>query len=369
MTTLFSPVTIGSLTLANRFVRSATWEGMAQADGSVTQQLMETMAALADGQVGLIITGHAYVEACGQASPKQLGIHEDNLVHGHRQMVSAVHARGGKIAIQLAHAGRRATPDEVPLHAMRVFKGLPTSTEPDAPKPPKPMGISELKEVVQAFGKAARRAKEAGYDAVQIHGAHGYLISQSLSGLENPRTDWYGGAIGHRMHLLLEIVTAVRTAVGEGYPILVKLNSSDHVEGGLTLEESVAVAKALEEAGISAIEVSGGVPESGEMAPIRTKIDGPDKEGYFHHAGRAFKEALSIPVMVVGGMRSLSAIESFIGDGSADLISMSRPFVREPGLIRRWQKGDTEPSRCVSCCRCFVPARKGKGIYCPRDHK
>ena len=232
-----------------------------------------------------------------------------------------------------------------------------------------PMGPFQFKEVKEAFFHAAQRAKEAGYDAIQIHAAHGYLLSQSLSPLENRRTDSYGGALKNRMRFLLEVVQAVRKAVGPSYPIFAKLNSSDEIEGGFTLEDALAVANALEKEGIDAVEVSGGTPESKELGPIRTRIDQPLAQGYFQKAGQAFKESLSIPVLLVGGIRTLAMAKNLVSKKCCDLISLSRPLVREPGLVRRWEEGIEDPATCVSCCRCFIPARKGEGLSCPRKPK
>lgn len=355
---LFDPMTINGMTLANRFVRSATWEGMAGPDGCVTQRLIDCMATLADGGVGLIITGHAFVELEGKAGPKQLGIHDDAFLPGLTKMVEAVHARNGKIAAQLAHAGRRANTDE---------SGRPPRiiSVTGAEEPPvKEMGPCDFKLVVTAFAEAAVRAKKAGFDGVQIHSAHGYLLSQSLSPLENRRSDWYGGPVEHRMRLLLEVTTAIRDAVGPDYPVLIKLNSADHVKGGFILDEACAVAVRLAHEGIDAIEVSGGTPESGELAPIRPRIDAPEKEAYFRDAGKAVKESVQVPVMLVGGIRSLETALAMHDEGRADLISLSRPLIREPNLIARWEQGDTAPALCNSCCRCFVPARRGDGIRC-----
>lgn len=358
MTPLFESMTINGMKLANRFVRSATWEGMAGPDGSVTQRLIDCMAALADGGVGLIVTGHAFVELEGKAGPRQMGIHDDAYLPGLRKMVEAVHARNGRIVAQLAHAGRRANTEESGL-APRII----SATGHEEP-PVKEMGPCDFKNVVKAFADAARRAKEAGFDGIQLHGAHGYLLSQSLSPLENRRSDWYGGSVEHRMRLLLEVYTAVREAVGADYPVLIKLNSCDHVEGGFSIEDACKVAVRLAHEGIDAIEVSGGTPESGELAPIRTRINAPEKEAYFRDAGKAIKESVHVPVMLVGGIRSLETAITMHEEGRADLISLSRPLIREPNLIARWQGGDTEPATCNSCCRCFVPARKGEGIRC-----
>ncbi|WP_300667357.1 NADH:flavin oxidoreductase [Desulfoluna sp.] len=358
MNPLFTPMTINGMTLANRFVRSATWEGMAGPDGCVTQRLIDCMAALADGGVGLIITGHAFVALEGKASPWQLGIHDDAFLPGLQKMVNEVHVRGGRIVAQLAHAGRRALQEESGLPPRMI-----SATGTEAP-PVTEMGPCDFKTVAKKFSDAASRAKKTGFDGVQIHSAHGYLLSQSLSPLENRRSDWYGGSVTHRMRFLLEVYTAIRETVGASYPVLIKLNSSDHLDGGFTIDEACAVAIRLAHEGIDAIEVSGGTPESGALSPIRTRINTPEKEAYFREAGKVIKESVQVPVMLVGGIRSLETAVTLHAEGRADLISLSRPLIREPNLIARWHQGDTTPAACTSCCRCFVPGRRGDGIRC-----
>ena len=362
MSPLFESITINGMPLANRFVRSATWEGMASPEGHVTQQLIDCMVALAEGDVGLIITGHAFVELAGKASPLQMGIHEEATLPGLKKMVAEVHAKNGRIVAQLAHAGRRAISQNVPT-TPRILSKKGEGPSPEA------MGPRDLSMVVQAFADGARRAKEAGFDGVQLHAAHGYLLSQSLSPLENRRNDEYGGPLDHRMRLLTEVYAAVRQTVGPHYPILIKLNSDDHVQGGFTLEEACTVAAHLAKEGLDAIEVSGGTPESGQLAPIRTRISSPDKEAYFQDAAKAIRHAVQIPVILVGGIRSLETAEAMHAHGRADLISLSRPLIREPNLIARWRAGDTTPATCNSCCRCFVPGRKGEGIRCMARNK
>ncbi len=363
MPPLFEPMTINGMTLANRFVRSATWEGLASSDGCVTQALIDCMTRLADGGVGLIITGHAFVEREGQASPWQLGLHDEASIPGLKKLVGAVHARKGRIVAQLAHAGRRAKTQESDMPP-RIL-----STTDETSPGLKEMGPDALKAVVNAFATAAQRAQDAGFDGVQLHAAHGYLLSQSLSPKENRRSDGYGGSMPHRMRLLLEVYAAVRERVGPHFPVLIKLNSADHVDGGLSLEEACIVATRLAEEGIDAIEVSGGTPESGKLTPIRPRITCPDEEAYFREAGKAIKASVNIPVIVVGGIRSLQTATDLYERKEADLISLCRPLIREPNLVNRWRKGDTRPATCTSCCRCFVPALKGEGIRCMMRHR
>ncbi len=359
MPKLFEITKLNGMILKNRFVRSATAEGMATVDGDATPRLINLMAELADGGVGLIITGHAYVAKRGQATPAQLGIYYDRLIPGLRAMVAAVHARDGKIVAQLAHSGMLAIPkliDSAPL-GPSVIEGL-------SDVPLQEMTLEDIQETIEAFGKAGERAREAGFDGVQIHAAHSYLLSQFLSPAFNHRTDNYGGPIENRARILLEVVKAVRKRLGKDFPLLIKINSQDFLEGGLELEDSLRTGVMLREAGIDAIEVSGGTFISGDLMPVRTGIATEGDEAYFQAEARAFKQRIDIPIILVGGIRSFSVAERMVSDHVADYISMCRPFIREPGLINRWQSGDLSKATCLSDSKCLRPALAGKGVYC-----
>jgi 2,4-dienoyl-CoA reductase-like NADH-dependent reductase (Old Yellow Enzyme family) len=228
------------------------------------------------------------------------------------------------------------------------------------------MTILEIDKVVTAFGEAAARGKRAGFDGVQLHGAHGYLLSQFLSPFFNQRTDRYGGNLENRARLLLEVVQAVRKEVGEGYPLLVKINSEDFVENGLTADESLEVCAMLEKAGVDAIEMSGGtVYASGKYSSLRTGVaKSQESESYYREAAARYKQRIGIPLLLVGGIRSLEAAGSIVHDGVADFISLCRPLISEPDLIGRWKAGDRRPALCISCNGCVGPARKGNGLQC-----
>ncbi len=359
MNKLFAECNINGMTLSNRFVRSATWEGMAGEDGSVTPKLVETMVDLAKGGVGLIISSHAYVSPEGQAGPWQLGIYKDELMGGLRNMTSSVHAAGGKIVAQLAHAGCRAAAslsNRMPI-VVSDFEGLMNA-------PRKEMTATDIGNVVTAYVDAARRAKESGFDGVQIHSAHGYLLNQFLSPAYNRRQDEYGGSVSNRARVLLDILRALRESVGKDFPILIKMNCQDFIPNGFTLEDSIKTAQFLSDAGIDAIEMSGGTFSSGKLSPSRLGINSEKKEAYFREEARAFKKQIPVPLILVGGLRSLEVAERLIDEGVADYISMCRPFIREPGLINRWKSGDRRKAACLSDNQCFKPAMEGKGIYC-----
>jgi 2,4-dienoyl-CoA reductase-like NADH-dependent reductase (Old Yellow Enzyme family) len=359
MPELFESSVINSLELRNRFVRSATWEGLARPDGSCTPGVIDAMTALARGGVGMIITSHTFVSPEGKAGSRQLGIHNDLMVDGLKALTESVHNQGGKIAVQLAHAGIFAATEETGMPALAV-----SAVEPYVRGPVRVMGGDDMEKFVESFAEAAVRAKSAGFDAVQVHSAHGYLLSQFLSPAFNRRSDEYGGPLENRARALLKVISAIRGSLGRGFPVIVKMNCMDFLENGLTLEDSVRVGRMLAEAGVDAIELSGGTLVSGKLSPSRTKIDSPEQEAYFRDAAKIFKKEVGLPLILVGGIRSFSTARSLIEGGTADYISMSRPFICEPGLVARWESGDTRPSECVSDNRCFKPIFAGSGFFC-----
>lgn len=362
MSKLFNKTAIKSMELSNRFVRSATWEGMAGTDGSCTQGLIDVTAALAAGGVGLVITGHAYVSPEGQAGPWQIGVHIDEMLPGLTRLTAAVHQTGGKVALQLAHAGCYGFASDTGIEAVGPSPAISEITPSCRELTPEEIGV-----ICAAFGKAAGRAKAAGFDAVQIHSAHGYLLSEFLSPFFNRRNDQYGGSIENRARIVLEVFQSVRDAVGEDYPVLIKLNSQDFIDGGFSVDDMLAVATLLEKAGIDAIEMSGGTLYlSGDFSAIRTGVMAkPEQEVYYRDAARRFKAALSVPLLLVGGIRSFDVAEALVDDGTADYISLCRPLIREPGLINRWRSADKRKAGCLSENACFEPLMKGEGLGCP----
>lgn len=355
------PIVIRGMRIKNRFVRSATAEGLAAPDGSVTDRLEAAMKALAVGQVGLVISGHAYVEKRGQAGLGQMGVHRPEMEPGVARLARCVHAYGGRFVVQLAHGGCRADPG---------LSGEP-AVGPSAPEsadgsPCQAMTAEDLARLQAAFGAAAALCREAGADGVQIHAAHGYGLSQFLSPRTNRRQGAYGGSLENRARLLLETVGAIRGRVGRDYPLLVKINCEDFIDGGLTAEESRRVILWLEAAGVDAVELSGGTLDSGKLAPVRPgRFPIPEGEAWYLEQARALKEAgLTAPLILVGGMRSLETAETVVASGAADLVALSRPLIREPGLVARWLAGDQAASGCISDNLCFVPLRRGEGVFC-----
>jgi len=362
MATLFEEIDINGMRLGNRLVRSATWEGMCREDGFPTEKLKKYYEELAAGGVGLIITGYAYVCSDGRQLSAQMGIDSDEMAGAYKDLTTAVHDAGGVIAIQLVHAGGQTDSESAGTLPL-----APSSVDvAQFPEIPEELTVSSISRIIKAFGASARRAHAWGFDAVQLHGAHGYLINQFLSPHTNRRTDRYGGSIKNRARFLFETYEEVRRAVGPDYPVMIKLTGSDNMEGGLSPEDARYTAVRLSEMGMDAIEVSSGTRASGEMNPAREQIDAPRKEAYNLLLARDIKKSVNegVKIMAVGGFRSYEVSEKALIDGSIDLVSMSRPFIWEPNLPLRWKSGDKTPARCVSCNGCFLPGINEGGIYC-----
>ena len=366
MATVFEETAINGMVMNNRMIRSATWEGMCEQDGRPTEKLINCYRDLAQGGIGLIISGLTFVLPEGKAFfPGIMGIHTDDFAKDYENLASAVHDADGTVAIQLAHGGGQSNSTYAgrqPLapSAVKVdqFQEMPAELTKD-----------EINDTISAFAEGARRAKAWGFDGVQLHGAHGFLINQFLSPLTNRRTDEYGGSIENRSRFLLEVYRKVRDTVGPDYPVFIKLNAADNLHGGLEIDDAVYAAKKLAEAGIDAIEVSSGTPASGEKGAAREKILKPEKEAYNLPLANRIKEEVNCPVMVVGGFRSYDVAERTIKDDGMDYIAMARPLIREPGLANRWLQGDRSPATCISCNSCFMPGVEEGGIYCVIEKK
>jgi 2,4-dienoyl-CoA reductase-like NADH-dependent reductase (Old Yellow Enzyme family) len=227
------------------------------------------------------------------------------------------------------------------------------------------MTQQDIEAVIRAFAAAAGRAQSAGFDAVQIHAAHGYLLSQFLSPCFNKRGDEYGGSIENRARMAVEVVKAVRRAVGPAFPIFIKVNSEDFLPGGLVAEEMVQAAAMLAENGVDGIEMSGGTFLSGKYMPSRPGEAGQDgTEAYYEETAKKYKKTVQAPLMLVGGIRTFETAERLVAEGLADYIALCRPLIREPDLVNRWKSGDRRPTTCISDNGCFKPGFEGRGIYC-----
>ncbi len=363
MPTLFEEVALSGMTLRNRFVRSATFEGMAEDSGAAKDEVVGLTEELAKGEVGLIITSHAYVEPRGRARASQLGIQNDSLIPGLARLAGAAHAHGAKTIVQLAHAGCTAN------DPVGDWVGPSALTLPDG-RSCRELTEAEIGGIIEDFRRGARRAMEAGFDGVQIHSAHAYLLSQFLSPHFNRRTDRYGGGLVNRARIHLEVLQAIRSQVGDEVPVLIKINSDDFIDGGFTRKEMVEVARMLEAEGLTALETSGGTPFSPpDRGFSRPGLQAPEQEVYYLDAARMYKDAVSMPLVLVGGIRTYAVAEELVADGIADFIALSRPLIREPHLVKRWHEGNTATATCIHCNQCFGPARAGEGMYCIPERK
>jgi len=264
------------------------------------------------------------------------------MIPGLKRLVDTVHREGSKIAVQISHSGinsgylRRLG---TVCQAVSEMEGFET--------PHKAMTGTEIEAVISDFATASRRAVEAGFDAIQLHGAHGFLMSEFLSPFFNRRTDKWGGSSENRRRFHLEVIRQVRSEIGNDFPLLMKFGAWEAIEGGLPLEEGIAAAKAMVKQGLDAIEVS-----IGAAGGTRAEAAGAPEKIYFRKQASELKKALSVPVALVGGIRSLATANEIIQSGDADMVSMSRPFIRQPDLLLHWQRGEPA-ARCISCSKCF----------------
>ena len=375
MSSLFQSGSIGSMQLKNRFVRSATAEFLATKEGRVTDKYRDAYERLAKGGVGLIISGNFYVNETGRAYPNNIMIDKEEQIKELKTVTDLVHKHGSKIVAQINHAGRQCDP--------KYYKSKPIA--PSSIRDmlslvkPKEMTVDEIEITINAFTDAAKRIKAAGFDGIQIHAAHGYLINQFLSGHTNRRKDQWGGLLENRMRFLLKIFKRIRSEVGPDYPILIKINADDFIKRGVNLEEAIAVCKKLDAEGIDAIEVSGGIAERG-LVTIRgdlpkdlivKKLNVVERfliyfmentlrkwahfeEAYFMPYATEIKKNVKVPVILVGGMRKRRTMEKIIENGNADFISLSRPFIRQPNLVNQMKKKEENVITCVNCNRCTI---------------
>lgn len=357
MRTLFEEVQIGSMNCRNRILRSATWEGMADERGWMSRQQYKIYEELAHNQVGLISTGYARIMESDCPNAGMMGIYDDCFIPSYQKLTALVHQYGGKIMMQIAYGGTKTTyrvgerqifaPSDVPE------KSTGTSGTP--------MTRADIDAVVKAHGEAARRVRNSGFDAVQIHAGHGYLLNQFLSPYYNTRTDAYGGSLENRARILLECCDAVRAAAGRDYPVLVKLTCSDFMEGGFCFDECRKVCSLLAQRGVDAIEISGNIHGKAEKM-VGQVFDGYalEKHGYFLPYARVIAAEQKIPIFVTGGYRDPEEMNRWLNETEIAGFGLSRPLLSEPDLVSRWQRGEEKPARCVHCSRCRTP----EGNYC-----
>ncbi len=375
MSVLFQPGKIGNMELKNRFARSATVELLCTDEGRVTDAYQKAYERLAKGGVALIFTGNFIVNPLGPNYPRQPFVDKEEAVDDLRRVVSMVHEHGARIVAQLNHGGRQADPNLVGTRPV----GPSAVRDMRSMVKPRQMTGKEIVETIRDFGEGARRVKEAGFDGVQIHAAHGYLINQFLSGRTNRRRDEWGGSMENRMRFLTEVFQAMRSRVGPDYPILVKINAEDFAKGGVHPDECVVHCRKLEELGIAAIEVSGGIVEAGFQTikgdvPMDRLLEGRGpverllarmmegslrksaafEEDYFVPYAATVKKNVGVPVLAVGGLRTRKRMEAVLESGQADFISLCRPFIRQPNLVKLLERDEGDPISCTSCNHCSV---------------
>ncbi len=389
MNVLFTPQMVGNVEIKNRFIHSATYEGMADPDGKVTKDLIKRYHQLAQGDVGLIIPGYMYVHPLGRAYNAPMGIHSDDMIEGLTNLVKAVHEFDSKIIFQINHAGQQTSPKDIGQAPL-----APSSSVRDPINffKPRQMDETEIKEAANAFADAAERAVKAGADGIQVHCAHCYLINQFLSPFFNRRHDKWGGSSENRFRFLKQVIQSIQEKVPDDFCITVKLNTNDFTpKPGITPELAVEYAGMIKDLGVDMIEVSCGSSIFSYMnmcrgdVPVKEMVQSMPfwkkpvawfmihslkgkydlDEGYNTVAARLIRPVTrGIPLAIVGGMRTLDKMSQAVKDHDADLISMSRPFIREPFIIKKFKENKRDKVACVSCNRCLAAIPNGFPVRC-----
>lgn len=360
MKSLFDHTNLLSMQLKNRFFRGGVWEDLADKKGHMTPQLFKIYEELAKGGVGTIITGYALVSRDEQPSHGMMGIYEDAFIEEYRELTEMVHKYGVNIIMQIGYGGSRTMQQS----KKRVIMG-PSSIENQVTHvTPIEMSKRDIRHLTYKYGEAALRAKKAGFDGVEIHAANGYLLSQFLCPYYNRREDEYGGSIEGRGRIVFEVYQKVREEVGEGFPVLVKINCEDFMPKGLTKGESLYVVTRLVELGVNGIEVSGGNECStyvleNDLGPAR-KIASTNKEQecYFKDYATKLAERVDVPIILSGGNRHLEVMEDLLNHTKIQYFSMTRPLTAEPDLIKRWKNSDRKEIKCISCNACYKTLEK-----------
>jgi 2,4-dienoyl-CoA reductase-like NADH-dependent reductase (Old Yellow Enzyme family) len=344
--TLFDEISLGGVKVRNRLARSATFEFGADEEGRYARSMYDLYKGLAEGGVGLIISGMVGVDENSRIAPQMVKTYDDTFTQRLGELAKLVHDHGSKLVTQIAHCGARVSKTD----SGKAPMGMSSLPGQDI----RELGLEDIHRLIAGFAEAALRCKEAGVDGVQIHAAHGYLLSQALSPIFNHRADAYGGSIENRAKLLLSVYSAIREAVGDDYPIWVKINSSDNMDGGFTFEECRWVCEQLSKMAIDAIEVSGGINVAKGSASVKN-LQNEQWEGYFFKEALAIANQVETDVISVGGHRTPELLEQKLNAGNIKGISLCRPFIAEPALVNRWRSGQTDKAVCVSCNKCFAP--------------
>lgn len=323
MVDLFAASNIGGLKLKNHFFRSATFDGKATEKGYLTEDIYQIYRNLAEGGIGTIITGYTFVCQDEQPISNMMGIYNDSFIEEYQALTEMIHKYSVNVIMQLVYGGSCS---QANMAKANVW-GPSAVKNPSSGITPKAMTKEDIKSLIQYFVDAARRVKSSGFDGVQLHAAHGYLLSQFLSPIFNHRTDEYGGNIENRARLIMETYSAIRKEVGRDFPIMIKINSTDDVKGGLTFHESLQVSKKLADMGIDAIEVSGGNCER--------KTTSPETESYFRDYAIKLSEMVPTPIILTGGNRSIAVIQQIADNSNVRYFGFSRPLLRDPNYIQK----------------------------------
>jgi 2,4-dienoyl-CoA reductase-like NADH-dependent reductase (Old Yellow Enzyme family) len=362
---LFSPGKIGSVQIKNRIIRSATWLGRATSNGYITNDLIQIFKELAEGGTGLILSGYIATHPSGAATRNMACLYNDSYISGQKKLVETVHENSNvKIAAQIAHTGNGPF-----IFGNRNFKPVGPSPmiNPILQKNCQELSTEEIRQIIKSFVDTGLRAYESGYDMVQIHGAHGYLLSDFVSPFTNKRTDEYGGNFQKRARILIDIYDHLRDEVGKQFPIFVKLNTMDYLKEGLTMKEGKEIANILINIGYDAIEPSSGRYEirfSRRKTYPSVMFKSKDNENYFLPNVKELKPIMKDrPIILQGGIRDPLLAEKFLKEKAADFIAWSRPLIYEPDLPNRWKSGDLSPPFCTNCNACLGVANTSS-VYC-----
>ncbi|MCG8471686.1 MAG: NADH:flavin oxidoreductase [Desulfobacterales bacterium] len=354
MKALFEPAHMGQVDLKNRFFRSATWEAMAQENGHINQAVLDHYEALAKGGAAALITGYAHVLKEEQPNPRMFGAYDDSFISDYRPLTQRVHENDCRIFFQLVYGGSFTWYNT----KSREIWGPSAVTNKISDITPKEMTPEDIQTLIKAFGQAARRAMEAGFDGVQLHAGHGYLLNHFLSPFFNRREDVFGGSSEKRARVIFDIFEEIRKTTTSDFPILIKLNCSDFMgDKGFTFADCLALCKKLDAMGIAAVEISGGPvfrPPKTEKESTFAVENGP-KESYFSPYARKIAKAIKAPVILVGGNRKMETMENLLNETEISFFSLSRPLLCEPDLINRWRDDKSYRPKCTSCSQCFAP--------------
>lgn len=385
---LFSPARLGSITLRNRIIKAATYEGMCPG-GIPSPALTRHHVDLIRGGVGMTTVAYCAVSPNGRTFAQQMYMREE-VIAPLRELTAAVHHHNGAVSLQLGHCGyftknveltgRGPLGPSFRLNEYGITAGLPFA---------RAMNEAEIASVIDEFALAAERAVRAGFDAIELHLGHGYLLSQFLSPAVNRRRDRWGGSLDNRARLPLAVVKRVREVVGPGYPILAKINLRDGIRGGLEVDEAIGVVQRLEAVGIDAVVMSGGITSRNPFflfrgeAPLKEMIEVeknplqrlflrltgssflrsyPFEEMYFLPEALQMRKAVKVPLVLLGGLLSLFNLERAMAEGF-DFVAMGRALIADPDLVNRMQSGETTRSRCISCNKCVAEMDRN-GVRC-----